>query len=144
MNEIYWITRLDGINAVALIAAIISLITFAVSIVGFSIVKGELSYYNRRESEYKGRYQGEIAEWNGYKITWKNILKISVPILVLSVITKIFVPTTNEAFVIYGVGGTIDYVKSNPVAKQLPDKCVNALDKWVDSWAVERRDSISY
>ena len=35
----------------------------------------------------------------------------------------------NDALLIYGVGGTIDYVKSNKTAKQLPDKCIKALDK---------------
>ena len=34
---------------------------------------------------------------------------------------------------IYGVGGTIDYIKSNGTAKQIPDKCVKALDKWVEN-----------
>jgi hypothetical protein len=34
---------------------------------------------------------------------------------------------------IYGVGGTIDYIKSNDTAKQLPDKVVSALDKYLDS-----------
>ena len=52
--------------------------------------------------------------------------------LVLIVI-NIFIPTKNDALLIYGVGGTIDYIKSNDTAKQLPDKCVKALDKWVDS-----------
>lgn len=46
---------------------------------------------------------------------------------------NIFIPTTNEALLIYGVGGTIDYVKSNKTAKQLPDKCIKALDKWADN-----------
>lgn len=46
---------------------------------------------------------------------------------------NIFIPTTNEALLIYGVGGTIDYIKSNNTAKQLPDKCVKALDKWVEN-----------
>ena len=41
---------------------------------------------------------------------------------------------------IYGVGGTVDYIKANPTAKKLPDKCINALDKWVDSWT-EKSDS---
>ena len=40
---------------------------------------------------------------------------------------------TNEALMIYCVGGTIDYVKSNETAKQLPDKCIKALDKWADN-----------
>ena len=29
------------------------------------------------------------------------------------------------------------YIKSNDTAKQLPDKCINALDKWVDSYVKE-------
>lgn len=33
---------------------------------------------------------------------------------------------------IYGVGGTIDYIKDNPTAKQLPDKYFKILDKWAD------------
>ena len=31
------------------------------------------------------------------------------------------------------IGGTIDYIKSNDTAKQLPDKCIKALDKWADN-----------
>lgn len=50
---------------------------------------------------------------------------------------NIFIPTKNEALLIYGVGGTIDYIKSNDTAKQLPDKCVKALDKWVENLTKE-------
>lgn len=50
---------------------------------------------------------------------------------------NIFIPTTNEALLIYGVGGTIDYIKSNSTAKQLPDKCVKALDKYLDNLTKE-------
>ena len=34
---------------------------------------------------------------------------------------------------IYGVGTTIDYVKQNNTLQQIQDKCINALDAWVDS-----------
>ena len=34
---------------------------------------------------------------------------------------------------IYGVGTTIDYVKQNNTLQQIPDKCINALDAWVES-----------
>ena len=34
---------------------------------------------------------------------------------------------------IYCVGGTIDYIKSNKTAKQLHDKCIKALDKYLDN-----------
>ena len=42
-------------------------------------------------------------------------------------------PTTKEAYFIYGVGSTIDYIQSNPKAKQIPDKCIDALNQWVDN-----------
>ena len=119
MNEIYWITRFNPINICALIFLIISAIVSVIGLIGlFSCM------------EEKDTESLHIV---------KKILKISVPTLIICLIIKIFVPTTKEALLIYGVGGTIDYVKSNPTAKQLPDKCVNALDKWVDSWSVEEK-----
>lgn len=51
----------------------------------------------------------------------------------VSVFINFFIPTTNQALLIYGAGGTIDYIKSNGTAKQLPDKCVKALDKYLDN-----------
>ena len=50
---------------------------------------------------------------------------------------NLFIPTTNEALMIYGVGSTIDYVKSNETAKQLPDKYIKALDKYLDNLTKE-------
>lgn len=45
----------------------------------------------------------------------------------------VFTPTDKDLLVIYGVGGTIDYIKSNDKAKELPDKVVDALTRYVDS-----------
>lgn len=53
------------------------------------------------------------------------------PILLIGV--AVFTLSTKSMYMIYGVGGTIDYLKENETAKQLPDKVVMALDKWVDS-----------
>lgn len=39
-----------------------------------------------------------------------------------------FMPTTSSGYKILGVGGTLDYLKDNDTAKQLPDKCIKALD----------------
>ena len=49
-------------------------------------------------------------------------------------------PTEKEILAIYGVGGTIDYIKSNDKAKQLPDKCIDALTRYVDSIEPENKD----
>lgn len=47
-------------------------------------------------------------------------------------IGSLIVPTQNDLIMIYGLGGTIDYIKSNDNAKELPDKVVNALTRYVD------------
>jgi len=125
MSEIYWITRFGPINTCATVFLILSAIVTTFFIICVIIAIAD-------DDEDK-------EELN----LFKKCLKFSVPILVVCILIKILVPTTKEALLIYGVGGTIDFVKSNPIAKQLPDKCVNALDKWVDSWNIEEEnDSI--
>ena len=122
MNEIYWITRFDPINTCAMVFLVISAIVTAFFIICLLMSMDE-----------KDNEALDLC---------KKCLKFSAPILIVCLLIKIFVPTTKEALFIYGVGGTIDYIKSNPTAKQLPDKCVNALDKWVNSWNIEENDSI--
>ena len=41
-------------------------------------------------------------------------------------------PSQKNLLIIYGVGGTIDYLKENKDANKIPDKCVKALDKYLD------------
>ena len=67
----------------------------------------------------------------------KKWAKIFATITIISALGIVFTPNQRELFAIYGIGGTIDYIKSNDTAKQLPDKCINALDKWVDSYVKE-------
>ena len=123
MGEIYWITRFDPINTCATIFLVLSAIVTAFFIISTLMAIAE------EDSE---------KEIN----LCKKCLKISSSILMVCILIEVFVPTTKQALLIYGVGGTIDYIKANPVAKQLPNKCVNALDKWVDSWNIEENDSI--
>ena len=128
MNEIYWITRFDSISTILIVFLIFS----AISSVAFLIVY-VVNYCN--EIEYQDN------ESKMYRKLATKFLRFTVPVFLFCCLGKIFIPTTNQALLIYGVGGTIDYVKSNPTAKQLPDKCVKALDKWVDSFYT-KNDSI--
>lgn len=122
MSEIYWITRCDAICNTSLVFFIISSIISTVAFIIYLCATAE-------------KYDKDIA------IT-KKIMRMFIPTFLINLLVFIFTPTTKEAMAIYGVGGTIDYIKQNPIAKQIPDKCINALDKWVDSWTVEKRDSI--
>ena len=121
MSELYWITRCDPIGTAALVFLIISSILFGLLIIGYIAC-----------SEDKSQEGMNLA---------KRLLKIVVPIFTISLLIEIFIPTTKEALVIYGVGGTVDYLKANRTARKLPDKCINALDKWVDSFSTEKSDS---
>lgn len=131
MNEIYWITRLDAICNFLITIAVVSFV--------ISVVIGAFSMYNRfaaDDYEEGGKYYN--CHMQRFKI-FLNYFKRSIIVTLVLTVINIFIPTKNEALLIYGVGGTIDYIKSNDTAKQLPDKCIKALDKWVENLNEEKK-----
>lgn len=110
----YWITRLSEIHD-ALCVAFVSAFIIAV------IVGAIILIFSYEEEDH----------------TWINNTKkyftVAVAIVVLSGIGSIFIPKTNEALLIYGVGTAIDYAYNGDTIKQLPDKAIQALDKYLDS-----------
>lgn len=122
MEEIYWITRLDSINTFVFVSIIVSVCAFLGTGL-FCLIESSDPPCNK-----------ELV---------KKVLiytKGSCVAFFLLMLVSIFIPTTQDALMIYGVGGTIDYVKSNETAKQLPDKCIKALDKWVESLNEDNKD----
>lgn len=107
MNELYWITRLDAVNgfftALVIVAGIATIGLFVAWCDDCDVTK--------------------IRKW----LFW------SIPALLLGISGLVFTPTTKQALIIYGVGGTIDYIKQNDKAQKLPDKVIDALDKYLDS-----------
>lgn len=133
MNELYWITRLDAINTLFMTAMILGWIAVAIFSIFYYVSNGQAIYDESRE------YQSHAKEYRGYANTCTKGLRYAIPLTLLSTLLTVFTPTTKQALLIYGVGGTIDYLQANPTAKQLPDKCINALDKWVDTWTAEEK-----
>lgn len=117
MNGIYWITRLDGINTLLGLFLLISLIVFLFFFIGFLLSGGEA---------------GDNFNNNDLRV-----LKTSFFSSALLSIAFVFTPSEKDMFMIYGIGGTIDYIKSNDTAKQIPEKCINALDKFIDEYVNE-------
>lgn len=68
-----------------------------------------------------------------------KLRKISLVIIILSSLLAFFTPSTKEMYRIIGIGGTIDYLRENETAKQLPDKCIKAIDLLFDK-AMEDKD----
>lgn len=130
MNEIYWITRLDGIHTVCSTFIFISIFAIIFFLIGVAI--------KEINKEYK--------EAEGFDLDWaigKSMAKVTKPFVILGVIAlliNMFVPTTKEALLIYGVGGAVDYVQSNETIKRLPDKAVEALDKYLDELNKDEKD----
>lgn len=117
METIYWIQRLGQINTIAWIAFALSLTAMIICFL-LTCINSDSKY--ALESEKRDYYRG------------KKGMKIAPWFVGISMLIGIFTPSEKDLYVIYGVGGTIDYIKSNDTAKKLPDKVVNALDAWID------------
>lgn len=125
ISHMYWITRLSSIHDAFSFVFIIA--TTVASLTGVIVLligddKDDCAFFKHVKK---------------YFIT-------AVVAVVLSGMGLVFVPKTNEALLIYGVGTTIDYVDNNETIKQLPDKAVQALDKYLDSLNKDSEDKKSH
>ena len=120
MNEIYWITRLDLISGWLIAFGVISAIVTFIAI----------ACYICHRSDYEKYDDDADKRWALFS---SKLFKISLPCFFVFCVSSILTPTTKEAMLIYVVGNTIDYIKQNNTLQQIPDKCINALDEWVDS-----------
>ena len=116
MAELYWITRLDYIQGI--------LVTF-LFLTGVVILIATIFYCVNVSCGDKSLKTREILKW-------------TVPSFAIALSILCFIPSTKEAMMIYGIGGTIDYIKSNDKAKKLPDKFIDALTRYVDSIELEK------
>lgn len=117
MSTLYWINVLGNFYELCILIFVISAllgITFIlVTVFHEDDIKADLSKV-------------------GYK-KFVKVRKTNCIVLIISTLVLVFLPTKNQLYIIYGVGGAIDYLKDNPTAKELPDKCIKALDTWVDN-----------
>ena len=114
MSELYWLNVLGNLNGFCRFFMVLSIIAFVVCVIFYFVSQDE----------------------DLYSLTSKSIAKFIrftlLPILIISTIGNTFIPDTKTLYVIYGVGGTLDYLKENKTAKQIPDKAILALDKFLN------------
>ena len=114
MNELYWIITIGHFSKLFVAFCCIFGTLFGLWIIKLLIDQNEQP--NNKELHKSDK------KWT----------KRFVTIAIISALGIVFVPNQKELLAIYGIGGTIDYIKSNDTAKQLPDKCINALDKYLN------------
>ena len=114
MSELYWLNVLGNLNGFCRFFMVLSIIAFVVCVIFYFVSQDE----------------------DLYSLTSKSIAKFIrftlLPILIISTIGNTFIPDTKTLYVIYGIGGTLDYLKENKTAKQIPDKAILALDKFLN------------
>ena len=118
MWELYFITRIGVIHGLTIPVFLLSIMTAIVCYV-ISITTDD--------------YTGEDVYNAWQKSKLRRFANKMFVVFGISVTINIITPNTKEAYLIYGVGSTIDYIQDNPKAKQLPDKCIDALNRWVDN-----------
>lgn len=132
MEELYWITRLGALNFLFNTIIFVSLVAIIILAMELFAIKKTPDNEDDKNLELQvvtGKVHNENLYYNFVK---KQFIRAFI-VFVVSIVCNVFIPTKNEALMIYGIGGTIDYIKSNETAKQLPDKCIKALDKWADN-----------
>ena len=115
MSEIYWLTRIGVIGGACQVLAIVGLIIAICGIV-FLPIWLEVCCDDEKDK----------------KMTWVAV-KTFLVVWFISIIGMLFIPTQKELLAIYGIGSTIDYIKSDDNAKELPDKAVDAMTKYLES-----------
>lgn len=111
MSELYWVTRVGVLhNCIIAIIIVLAVVLLVALIVCAN--RGE-------ESE-----EDELAVIRFFRTT--------IVAIVLLLVINIFIPSKQDMYIIYGIGGTIDYIKQDSVGKQLPHKVIEACDKFIE------------
>ena len=120
MSELYWFSVLGNLHDLCGVTAAIFFFVFV--ILGIWVIMC-------------------IGDSEDVSTFVKKVLKGSFFVVVFGVFGCIFIPTQKNLLIIYGVGGTIDYLKENKEANKIPDKCIKALDKYLDDALKEDKDN---
>ena len=118
MEQIYWITRLGAIHGLLVGLIIMSIVGFIISLVMLFVEPSR---------------EGEEDFCESMRFHGKRLLRCVLIVFPIICALAVFIPTQEDAYMIYGLGGTIDYIKDSPTAKQLPEKTLQMLNAWEDN-----------
>lgn len=68
-----------------------------------------------------------------------KIRKIALRIFIPCLFFILTMPTAKQVAIIWSVGNTIEYIQGNEKIKELPDKAIQCLDKFIDDYLNEEK-----
>lgn len=117
MNELYWISVIGKLNTLFWV------------MFGISVVAGVVLFVLYFSSDYEGEYA-----------KLRKPIKLTIISLIVWGLGGIITPGWNEAYVIYGAGVIVDYCKGDSKIKEIPDKAIDALNRYLDSIKENEKD----
>lgn len=116
MNELYWLTTLGKINIVCWIFFALSILILFIAI---------SCYFNFDEDDLE--------------IPIKSI-KVGITTMLISILGCTLIPSKEDLYLIYGAGTIVDYCKDNSNVKEIPDKAIDSLNRYLDSIAEDKKE----
>lgn len=116
MNELYWISVIGKLNTVFWVGVVASLTILFVAI-SILFIDG-------------------LEDRERLSKTCKRCTIIAL----ICALCAIATPSTKELYLIYGAGTIVDYCKGDSKAKEIPDKAIEALDRYLDSVSENKKD----
>lgn len=137
MDYLYWITRLNDIRGVTFGLMAMSILSLIVWMIVYFYNKSEI--VGRDENSVNTCYRSEVYNTKMGK-RW-SIISLVVMLVTMGVVAV--VPTTKQGLLIYGVNESVEYVKTHPTAKGLPEKAIKALDTYLEKEINENERAMS-
>lgn len=81
---------------------------------------------------------GEKFALKVIKLIKDDVIKRANNKLIIGAILIVFsfaIPSEKKLYAIYGIGSTIDYIKSNDKAKEIPNKAIDCIYKYLDNYS---------
>lgn len=100
MTELYWILICDSIIGLFGTLIVLSLVV---------LLFIALSFPNKYEDDYEKT-----------KTKYIKAVKVSLMVIIISMIGAAFTPSTKNMLLIYGIGNSIEYLKNNEGLKNFP------------------------
>ena len=117
MSELYWISVIGKLN------------TFFWIMFGISVVAAAILFILYFTSDYEDDY-----------IKIAKPIKLTIISTIVCGLCGIIIPGKNEVYFIYGAGTIVDYSKDNSHVKGIPDKAIDALNRYLDSFAEDKKE----